>query len=206
MLEIAQRLADEYHSENVHFMNMDAENLTFPDNSWDIVCDALGLMYLADPAKAVSEMYRVLNRGGRAAAAVWGSRKNCGWAEVFPIVDKRVTTEVCPMFFQMGTGNTLARTFEGAGFSDIDEYRISGPIRFKDDDDACNAMLVGGPVALSWNNFDKVTRQNVRAEYLDSLGPYKESSAYRIPAEFVIVTGKKTKLLSQTPRFLRNQS
>ena len=37
----------------------------------------------------------------------------CGWAEIFPITDARVASDVCPMFFQLGTRDTLARTLRG---------------------------------------------------------------------------------------------
>ena len=48
------------------------------------------------------QMARVAAPGGTVAATIWGERRNCGWAEVFPIVAARVASEVCPMFF--GTG------------------------------------------------------------------------------------------------------
>ena len=73
------------------------------------VC-ALGLMYSPDPLAAMTEMHRVLRHGGRAVATVWGERRNCGWAEVFPIVDKNVQSEVCPMFFAAGAPGGLLRS------------------------------------------------------------------------------------------------
>ena len=58
------------------------------------------------------------------AVAVWGARQRCGWAEVFPITDARVASEVCPLFFQLGTGDTLARAMAEAGFADVRRERL----------------------------------------------------------------------------------
>ena len=84
---------------HVRFERGDAEALPLPDASFDAAVCALGLMYVPDPVRALCEMRRLLRPGGRAAAAVWGARRNCGWAEIFPITDARVASEVCPMFF-----------------------------------------------------------------------------------------------------------
>ena len=92
---------------NVQFERMDAEQLALEDGSFDAALCALGLMYLPDPEKAVCELCRVLRQGGRAAAAVWGQRRKCGWADIFPIVDARVQSDVCPMFFRLWTGESL---------------------------------------------------------------------------------------------------
>ena len=92
---------------NVRFERMDTEALKFADGAFDIVLCALGLMYVPDPPQAIREFHRVLQPNGRAAAAVWGQRSKCGWAEIFPIVNSRVQSEVCPMFFGLGTGQTL---------------------------------------------------------------------------------------------------
>ncbi len=106
------------------FERSDAEELPFADASFDAAVCGLGLMYVPDPVKALGEMRRLLRPGGRAAAAVWGARRNCGWAEIFPITDARVASEVCPMFFHLGTKDMLARTFAAAGFTDIRLERI----------------------------------------------------------------------------------
>jgi ubiquinone/menaquinone biosynthesis C-methylase UbiE len=63
---------------------MDAENLTFVDNAFDVVVCGLGLMYVPDPRRPLEQMRRVLRPGGRVAVAVWGPRSNCGWADIFP--------------------------------------------------------------------------------------------------------------------------
>ena len=91
---------------------------------FDVALCALGLMYAPDPERAVAEMYRVLMPGGRAVSAVWGERSKCGWAEIFPIVDARVQSEVCPMFFRIGTGDYLERAYASAGFRDIQTRRL----------------------------------------------------------------------------------
>ncbi len=191
MLEIARQRAGNQGLNNISFLPMNAEQLTFQKEVFDVAICALGLMYLTDPPLAVREMYRILKPGGRAAALVWGARKNCGWAEVFPIVDRRVTSEVCPLFFQQGTGSTLLHSFEKAGFTQLEEKRLSTYIHHDTASDAGNAMFIGGPVALAWKHFDEQTRQTVTNEYLNTLKAYKNGHGYDVPGEFVFVTGNK---------------
>ena len=172
---------------------MDAEALEVADASVDVVLCALGLMYVADPPRAIGEARRVLRPGGRLVAAVWGARQKCGWAEIFPIVDARVQSEVCPMFFQLGTGGSLGRAMEEAGFGDIESDRVSTVLRYASADEAIGAAFVGGPVALAHSRFDAATREEAHAEYLASLEPWRTGEGYRVPGEFVIVRGVRTR-------------
>jgi ubiquinone/menaquinone biosynthesis C-methylase UbiE len=174
------------------FERMDAEGLKFPDASFDAALNALGLMYVASPVKSLQETLRVLKPGGRAVAAVWGDRTRCGWAEIFPIVDARVDTEVCPMFFQLGTNEGLQIAFEMAGFSEIVVERISTTLLYDNPDDALGAAFAGGPVALAYSRFDEPTRDEAHAEYLASIDPYRNGNGYQIPGEFVIARGSRS--------------
>jgi len=174
---------------NVAFERMDAEELTFEPNSFDAVLCALGLMYVPDAPKALGEMRRVLSPGGRAVAAVWGARSRCGWAEIFPIVDRRVASEVCPMFFQLGTGDTLPNAMKTAGFDDIRVERITTTLQYASSGDALGAAFVGGPVALAYSRFDAVVRDEAHAEYLASIEPYRRGTGYAVPGEFVVALG-----------------
>jgi ubiquinone/menaquinone biosynthesis C-methylase UbiE len=179
--------------DNVSFERMDAEELKLPDDAFDAGLCALGLMYFPDPKRSMVEMLRVLRPGGRCVAAVWGERKNCGWAEIFPIVDSRVESEVCPLFFQLGTGDALQYTFELGGFSDIRIERLSTILEYATEEDACGAAFAGGPVALAYSRFDDETREQAHSEYLDSISGYRNGNGYEIPGEFVIGYGRAEK-------------
>ena len=191
MVEICSETAWENGVEHVTFVQMDAEELDMPDESFDIGLCGLGLMYVPFPTQAMKEMKRVLKKGGSAAAAVWGKRSNCGWAEIFPIVDKRVNTDVCPMFFMLGTGESLKMTFEEAGFRNVRTERISVELNYPTAADAIGAAFVGGPVAMAAARFDDDTRNEAYEEYLESIEAFREGEAYRIPGEFVVVAGEK---------------
>jgi ubiquinone/menaquinone biosynthesis C-methylase UbiE len=170
---------------------MEAEDLRFPDGSFDVVLCALGLMYVPDPVTALREMSRVLRPGGFVVAAVWGARNRCGWAEIFPIVDARVQSEVCPMFFQLGTGDRLALTMAEAGLSDVRADRISTCLDYTSAEAACGAAFAGGPVALAYSRFDDRTRRAAEEEYLASIASYRTGEGYAIPGEFVVARGRR---------------
>ncbi len=191
MVELSRRNAAERGVTNASFERMDAEQLELPDESFDAALCGLGLMYVPDPQRALEEQRRVLKPGGRAAAAVWGERGKCGWAEIFPITDARVKSEVCPMFFQMGTKNVLEQTFLMAGFSDVRCERIETTLHYESGDEACGAAFAGGPVALAYSKFDDRTRDEAHAEYLASIEPYRSGDAYGVPGEFVVAVGWK---------------
>ncbi len=189
MVEHTQGGADAADFSWVYAQRMDAESLTVNDADFDVAMCVLGLMYVPDPYAAASEMLRALKPGGRAVNAVWGARKNCGWAEIFPIVDARVNTDVCPLFFQLGTGDSLARTMRNAGFQDVEERRINVDLYYPDEASAIGAAFAGGPVALAYAKFDDETRESAHDEYLQSIEPFRRADGYHIPGEFVVVSG-----------------
>lgn len=190
MVDAAGRRSAEAGHLNVRFERGDAEELAFPDSTFDAVLCALGLMYVPDPARALREMRRVLQPGGIAAAAVWGARRACGWADIFPITDARVASDVCPMFFHLGTGDALVSTFKLAGFADPQISRISTELHYPTAEAALGAAFRGGPVALAYSRFDQATRAEVHAEYLRSIAGYRREDGYRIPGEFVVAAAR----------------
>jgi ubiquinone/menaquinone biosynthesis C-methylase UbiE len=190
MVETARRGAAQRDLANARFERADAEALPMKVASFDVAVCALGLMYVPDPVRALCEMRRLLRPGGRAAAAVWGARRKCGWAEIFPITDARVASEVCPMFFHLGTGDMLARAFEAAGFTEIRSERLSTTLSYASAEDALAAVFCGGPVALAYSRFDEATRRAVHAEYLESIAAYRTGDGYAVPGEFVVAAAR----------------
>lgn len=176
---------------NATFQRMGAEELQLEDATFDLALCSLGLMYVPEPAEALREMQRVLKPDGRMALLVWGQRGKCGWAEIFPIVDARVKSEVCPLFFQFGGEGVLDQILAAAGFSGIQCERLSCTLNFADGEDACSAAFAGGPVALAYDRFDEPTRMEAEGDYLASIEPFRQGQGFDIPAEFVLATAAK---------------
>lgn len=191
MIEQAAKEAEQRKLDWIEFKHMDAEVLDLADESYDNAINSLGLMYYPDPDKALAEMFRVLAKGGTASALVWGQRKACGWAEIFPIVDRRVKTDVCPLFFQLGTGQQLFNAFEHAGFQEVTSDRFNVTLSYQTEKEAIIAAFLGGAVAMAYRKFDDLVKEEVHQEYIESIEPYRTENGFQIPGEFVIVSGRK---------------
>ncbi|HKE43222.1 MAG TPA: methyltransferase domain-containing protein [Steroidobacteraceae bacterium] len=191
MIETARLRAAAQGFSNVIFARMGAENLALPDASFDVALCALGLMYVPDPLLAIREMQRVVRPGGRVVFAVWGERAKCGWSPVFPIVEAQVQSDVCPLFFQLGQQDNLARLCVEAQLGNIEQHRIQTTLDYADIEEACDAAFVGGPVALAWSRFDGEIRARVRRHYAEAINPWRVGQGYRVPGEFVIVAGTR---------------
>ncbi len=190
MVATVQQRASEAGLANIDTRALGAEELGL-DGGFDVALCSLGLMYVPDPAQALSEMLRALRPGGRAVVSVWGERRNCGWAEIFPIVDARVSSDVCPLFFALGAQTALRRAMERAGFVDVHDARLVVDLVYAGDDDAIGAAFDGGPVALAAGRFDAETRRSAHREYLDSIARFADGTGYRLPGEFVIASGRR---------------
>ena len=191
MVETGTAVAKEKNLSNISFQRMDAEDLEVEDNSYDIALCALGLMYFPDPLKAIKEMYRILKPGGHVVAAVWGRRRNCGWADVFEIVDRRVASEVCPMFFNLGNEGTLQQYMDAGGFKNISVEKINTILNYSSGEEACGAAFLGGPVALAYSKFSDDVKKEVYKEYIESIRSFKKADGYHVPGEFVVAIGFK---------------
>lgn len=175
---------------NVEVTCADAEELG-TDRTFDVALCSLGLMYVVDPLAAIRQLHRVVRPRGRAVVSVWGERRNCGWAGVFPVVEARVTSDVCPLFFALGAPGALTDTFTQAGFVDVVETRLDVGLEYAGDEQALGAAFRGGPVALAHSRFDEATRQSAYTDYLDSIAGFANGVGYRIPGEFVIASARR---------------
>ena len=176
--------------DNVDVACCDAESLDV-DGSFDVALCALGLMYVPSPVVAAAGLHRALTTRGRVIVSVWGERRNCGWAELFPIVEARVSSDVCPMFFALGAPGALVHTLERAGFVDVEETRLSVTLHYGTADAALGAAFMGGPVALAYSRFDDDARASAHRDYLDSIATFADDGGYRVPGEFVIASARR---------------
>lgn len=193
MVDLVQSRALDMGCEAVAVVRGDGEVLDAPADTFDAALCSLGLMYLPDPVAALSRMHGALKPGGRAVVSTWGTRQNCAWADIFPIVDSVVKSEVCPLFFNLGAGDNLANAMTRAGFSGIELHRVQGVLKFADRADTLEATIDAGAVALAAKRFDTATRTYVDNAFLETIADYRrDDGGYDIPTEYLIAVGGKS--------------
>jgi ubiquinone/menaquinone biosynthesis C-methylase UbiE len=88
--ELLERAQDRAAAERlkVTFQEADAENLPFPDESFDAVLSTFGVMFTPDQAKAAGELLRVCRKGGVIGLANWTPEGFIG--QVFKTIGRHV--------------------------------------------------------------------------------------------------------------------
>lgn len=118
MLALAIENAKERHL-NLEFVLADAQNLPFPDNTFDAARVERTLQHLKEPQKAITEMVRVVRREGRLVAM------EPDW-ETFTVnsENRTLTRQLlnfwCNNFPRGWVGRYLLRYFHRAGLTDIE--------------------------------------------------------------------------------------
>jgi ubiquinone/menaquinone biosynthesis C-methylase UbiE len=127
----------------------DAQNLPYPDNSFDRALGLLVVNFIPDAPKAVNEMRRVTKSRGVIATTMWdGSRANelnqCMWeaaAAVDPTVKRPAERRR-----SYNSAETLSDLLKGVGLTDIEVTALTMPCQFPSFDELWQRYLSGeGP-------------------------------------------------------------
>jgi SAM-dependent methyltransferase len=120
----------------IEFREADAENLPFPDASFDVVLSTFGVMFTPDQERAAREMLRVCRPGGKIGLANWTPESFIG--QLFKTLGKYIAPAPglkSPALW--GTEVRLAELF-GSGAAEIDSrprhyvFRYRSPAHWLD--------------------------------------------------------------------------
>ncbi|HRC85304.1 MAG TPA: methyltransferase domain-containing protein [Thermoanaerobaculia bacterium] len=144
----------------------DACSLVFPDQSFDRVLSMLLLHFVPEPARAISEMYRVAKPGAVVAACVWDVRGGYVASRIF--YDTAAALDPKAQAFRaknytrpMTRPGELARAWQEAGFRDVREASLAIRMDFESFQDF-------------WAPYEK--REGPAAAYLDTLSGSERAS------------------------------
>ena len=143
MLNIGrERLLDRGIAANVRFVQANAENLPFPENSFDCITIAFGLRNVTDKLKALKSMHSCLKPGGRVLVLEFSKPVLPGLKQAYDLY----SFKVLPLMGRLiardeGSYRYLAESIrmhpgqeelkgmmQDAGFEDCDYFNLSGGI------------------------------------------------------------------------------
>lgn len=129
MLAVAKEIAPE-----VDWWQGTAEEIPFPDQSFDVVSSQFGLMFFQDRQKAIQEMLRSANDLGRVAVVVWDSIENiAGYAAEMSLIERfagKAAANAVRAPFVLGKQDELHELFVTAGASSVEITTYAGLARF----------------------------------------------------------------------------
>jgi SAM-dependent methyltransferase len=111
----------------VRFDEGDAEDLPYPDSSFDLVVSLIGAMFAPRPERVAAELIRVCRPGGRIVMANWTPEGFVG--RMFKTIGKHVPPPPMPSPLLWGDEQT-ARERLGTGASEVCTTRQMYPFRY----------------------------------------------------------------------------
>jgi SAM-dependent methyltransferase len=126
MIEITEANARLRGCRNVHCRQADVHCLPFEDATFDAVTCRFGVMYFADTATALHEIWRVLKPGSRVVLTAWASLDQNEFLQI-PLLPflKRANVPApptgAPQPFKYAEAGTLSADLSTAGFNRINE-------------------------------------------------------------------------------------
>ena len=198
MVEAARREANRQGLQNVKFDVAPADNLPFPENTFDAVVSRFGVMLFPSPVDSVCEMLRVLKPGHRVAMAVWHfAERNAFHYSVSQIVDRYVDSPApapdSPDAFRFAAPGKLLAILSNAGATATAErilrFTIRAPISVEDFWTLRSEMSDNLRAKLA--TLSKEQMAGLKRDVLEALGAYSANEGLSFPAEVLIVSGDK---------------
>lgn len=200
MLSVAKQRATSLGLQNViEFKEGDAETIDLQSSTFDAALCRFGLMFLPDLKAGLSNIYRLLIKGGHFAAAVWA----------LPDQDTLITTTMnivmketnslppppgAPGPFSLSDENSLKNSFMISGFKDLTIERMNVSFDFDSPEDFTTfTSETAGPLQKILAGQTNKRRGEILKSVTEAARKYIDNKAgkVRFENEAILIVGKK---------------
>lgn len=194
MLDIARMHAPD-SSTTLQWHKADAENLPFPDASFDVALCQQGLQFFPDKLVALQEMYRVLEPGGLVGICVWRSIEHSPFHHALAkALTRHVSARASEQIeaqFSFGNADALFELMSEAGFVETEMWSAVETIRMPPPGTSISSLLAGTPVGPEFTDLDDASRKAVIDDVSSMLESYGTEDGLAVPQAAHIALAKK---------------
>ena len=179
--------------DRVTFEAGDAQQLHFPDASYDAALSLLVFNFIPDPRKALGEVRRVTKPGGKISAAVWDYGGRMGMLRTF--WDAAVSLDanadsLDEKHMPLCRARELSGLWAQGGMERVDEQPIEISMKFASFGDYWDPFLLGqGPAGSFVRRMEREKLQALRSEVKRRLSITSESAPFELPGRVWAVCG-----------------
>jgi len=195
MVAVAQDKISREGLENVRFQAMRAEDLGFPEHSFDRVLSRFGVMLFDDPLRGTKEMRRVLKRGGHFAIAVWSTpetMRTLYWS--YQVFGDRIPLELAPPLpkvTSLGGAGVLDELLYLAGFRQFEITAHTFHYQFASFDEYWDIVEASDILKQQYDALPVEERKEIRDEIALFARDFQGENGLAIPHDYLIATGIK---------------
>lgn len=182
----------------VQFEQADAEALPFESGAFDAVVNGFGMCHLPNPDVALREAFRVLERGGRVAFAVWDvPERAVGFGAVYAAIRAHGSMDVGlptgPNFFFFSDPEQSTKALRDAGFASPSCKQVPQVWRLSYPDELFEVLTEGSVrAAATIRSQSPSAKAAIRAALRETVMTYKRGDHFEVPMPAVIAAAVKS--------------
>ena len=193
MLREAERAALAEGLANVDLLKMDAEQLEFPDQTFDAVLAAHSIFLFPDREGALREMHRVTKPGGCVGVSIFGNTPPAftpAWTTLVEQLGAYGVEVRVPNPLAFYTPEEMRTLLSGCGFGLIEILSEADEVVYSNGQEWWDALLTMAPRPAVMS-MDEATRARFKEEYLGKLSPMLREDGLHLSLSMVYATAQR---------------
>jgi ubiquinone/menaquinone biosynthesis C-methylase UbiE len=192
MLKVAQ---DKMRDSNIEWDIVNAEEIPYTDNSFDVVLCQFGIMFVPDKQKMVNEVYRLLKPGGTFIFNTWDEIKNVPPTYITNEELTKLFKDDPPVFytipFSMYNTSELEAYMKNGGFKNISIENIKLEGTSPSADDMATGIIEGNPIYTEICQRDKSLLPRIKKTLSEKFAKAFGGTSLKIPLSLFVTQGIK---------------